>query len=82
MASAPETDAEGHTRCRPQPVVCLLHRELLPSLRQYLAQGGRKIDRWTADHAPVLVAFDQPHDRPDAFFNANTRGELRQLERR
>ncbi|NDY91845.1 molybdenum cofactor guanylyltransferase MobA [Ideonella livida] len=62
---------------QPQPVFCLLRAELLDSLNRFIASGRRRIDVWTAQHRQVLVPFDQPHDDPDAFFNANTLEELR-----
>jgi molybdenum cofactor guanylyltransferase len=78
MASAPEEDGQLRT----QPVFCLLRRELLESLVRFTHGGGRKIDAWTAQHRTVHVAFDRPADDPRAFFNANTLGELRELEQR
>jgi molybdenum cofactor guanylyltransferase len=80
MASAPETDANGHTQLRAQPVFCLIKVQLLESLVQFTQGGGRKIDAWTATHATVLVPFDTPEDSPGAFANANTLAELQQLE--
>lgn len=77
MVAAPEEDG----RLRPQPVFCLLRRELHDSLARFMAAGGRKIDAWTAQHRQVLVPFDHPGDDPRAFANANTLAELRQLER-
>jgi molybdopterin-guanine dinucleotide biosynthesis protein A len=43
---------------------------------RFMQGGGRKIDRWTAQHRVAVVDF------PDAaaFFNANTLQELRELE--
>lgn len=76
MASAPESDGA----LRPQPVFCLLRRELMESLHRFTQGGGRKIDAWTAQHRTALVNFDAPGDNPRAFFNANTLEELRQLE--
>ncbi|TFY99305.1 molybdenum cofactor guanylyltransferase MobA [Ramlibacter henchirensis] len=78
MASAKEADGQLRT----QPVFCLLRRDLLESLVQFTHGGGRKIDAWTAQHRTVVVPFDRPGDDPQAFFNANTLAELRQLERR
>jgi molybdenum cofactor guanylyltransferase len=78
MASAPEEDGQLRT----QPVFCLLRRELLESLVRFTHGSGRKIDAWTAQHRTVQVAFDRPADDPRAFFNANTLGELRELEQR
>ncbi len=76
MAAAREEDGQ----IRPQPVFCLLRAELLESLVAFTQQGGRKIDKWTAQHHTVVVPFDQPGDDPRAFFNANTLAELQSLE--
>ncbi|HRI18585.1 MAG TPA: molybdenum cofactor guanylyltransferase MobA [Burkholderiaceae bacterium] len=61
---------------RAQPVFCLMKASLLESLVRFTHEGGRKIDRWTAQHACVTVAFDDA----GAFFNANTLAELRGLQ--
>jgi len=63
---------------RPQPVFCLLRSDLLESLVRYLNAGERKIEPWTAQHRRCIVEFDDPQ----AFFNANTLEELRQLQGR
>jgi len=76
MACAPESDGA----LRPQPVFCLMRRELMESLHQFTQGGGRKIDAWTGQHHTVHVNFNAPGDDPRAFFNANTLDELRQLE--
>jgi molybdopterin-guanine dinucleotide biosynthesis protein A len=60
-----------------QPVFCLLKAALLESLVQYLHEGQRKIDRWTALHRVATVVFDDA----SAFDNANTIEELRRLQR-
>ena len=62
---------------RAQPVFCLMKTELLESLVRFTQGGQRKIDSWTAQHRCVLVPFDDP----GAFANANTPGELQQLQR-
>ena len=80
MAAAPETGRDGQVQVRSQPVFCLLRVDLLESLVQFTQAGGRKIDAWTAQHATVIVPFDQPGDDPRAFCNTNTLAELRQLE--
>ena len=77
MASAP--DGPHDPTLRRQPVFCLLRTSLLPSLEQYLQEGGRKIDAWTQAQGQVEVAFNQPHDDGRAFFNANTLAELHAL---
>ena len=76
MAAAPEEDGQ----LRPQPVFCLMKVELLESLVAFTQGGGRKIDRWTAQHRTMVVPFDRPGDDARAFFNANTLAELHALE--
>ena len=76
VPSAREEDGQ----LRPQPVFCLMKAELISSLTRFTQSGGRKIDAWTAQHRCVSVPFDLPGDEAQAFFNANTLAELRQLE--
>jgi molybdopterin-guanine dinucleotide biosynthesis protein A len=76
MAAAREEDGQ----LRAQPVFCLLKVDLLESLTAFTQGGGRKIDRWTAEHRTVIVPFDRPADDSRAFFNANTLAELHALE--
>jgi molybdenum cofactor guanylyltransferase len=80
MASAPETDAQGHTCVRPQPVFCLLRADLAASLAAFMQAEGRKIDAWTAQQRCAQVVFDLPGDNPQAFANANTLTELQALQ--
>lgn len=61
---------------QPEPVFCLMRRELSDSLARFVGGGQRKIDRWTAQHRCALVPFDEP----GAFFNANTLDELARLQ--
>ena len=42
---------------RLQPVCALLDRRLAPSLRDYLAAGNRKVDRWYAGHRVAIVDY-------------------------
>lgn len=58
------------------PVFCLMRRGVHGSLRDFLASGQRKIDRWYPQLRSTLVSFD---DEPDAFRNINTREELERL---
>ena len=80
MAAAPETGRDGISSLRTQPVFCLMRIDLLESLVRFTHGGGRKIYAWTAQHPTAVVAFDQPGDDPQAFFNANTLAELHALE--
>jgi molybdopterin-guanine dinucleotide biosynthesis protein A len=77
MAAGPENE---HGPTRSQPVFCLMSTDLLTSLDAFTQAGGRKIERWTAQHHTVLVPFDQPGDNPRAFFNANTLADLQHLQ--
>jgi molybdopterin-guanine dinucleotide biosynthesis protein A len=76
MAAAREEDGQIRT----QPVFCLMHNSLVESLVAFTQEGGRKIDRWTAQHPTTIVTFDQPGDHPKAFFNANTLHDLQSLQ--
>lgn len=69
--------AVARTFDQPQPVFCLCRRSVLPHLTEFLAGGGRKIDRWYATLKVVEVSFD---DEADAFENINTREELGRFE--
>lgn len=80
MAAGQETNGQGQTEVRTQPVFCLLKIELLESLVKFTQAGGRKIDAWTAQHRTVIVPFDTPTDDPHAFANVNTLQELQALE--
>jgi molybdopterin-guanine dinucleotide biosynthesis protein A len=64
-------------RLQVQPVFCLMKAELLESLLAFTQGGQRKIDKWTAQHRCVEVAFDDAA----AFANANTPDELQRLQR-
>ena len=61
------------------PVFSLMKRGVHESLRQFLASGQRKIDRWYSALKVIEVPFD---DEADAFLNINTRAELASLEPR
>ncbi|MEG0007479.1 MAG: molybdenum cofactor guanylyltransferase MobA [Aeromonas sp.] len=81
-ALAEQPDAElvvAHDGSHLQPVVALLHKSLLPSLRQALAEGERKIACWFARHRMAVVHFA---DAPNAFINLNSPSELAQYEAR
>ncbi len=69
--------AVARTFDQPHPVFCLCRRDVQPHLTEFLAGGGRKIDRWYATLKVVEVAFD---DKADAFENINTREELGRFE--
>ncbi len=75
-----ESDAEiavAHDGARLQPVHVLLRSGLQQSLRDYLAEGQRKIDRWYATRRMVPVDFS---DDPEQFGNINTPEDQRRLD--
>ena len=63
---------------RLQPVYALIHKELLPSLMQFLATGERKIDRWYAQHNYAEADFS---DFATMFTNINTPDDLLEVKR-
>lgn len=63
-----------------QPTFCLLRPRLHHDLAAYLNKGGRKIEAWLRAQAHIALPFDRPGDA-QAFFNANSLADLRQLER-
>lgn len=65
--------AVARTGHRIHRAFCLMRRELLPRLEEFLASGGRKVGLWQASLKLVEVAFD---DEADAFSNINTLEEL------
>ncbi|HEX4857760.1 MAG TPA: molybdenum cofactor guanylyltransferase MobA [Usitatibacteraceae bacterium] len=70
--------AVAKTFDQPHPVFCLTRTALAGHLRDFLATGQRKIDKWYATLKVVEVPFD---DEEAAFANINTVDELRAMER-
>jgi molybdopterin-guanine dinucleotide biosynthesis protein A len=72
-----EDDGAGQAALRPQPVFCLMRTAgLLPSLEQFIADGGRKVEAWSARHKTVAVRFEIAAE----FSNVNTLAELQALQ--
>ncbi len=71
--------AVAHDGNRLQPVIALLKCSLLPDLRAFVDQGGRKIDSWYAQHRMVTTDLS---DHPEAFVNVNTPDDRLELEQR
>ena len=59
-----------------QPVFCLMHTDVLPSLEVFLAKGQLKIDQWFKNLRSGTIVFEDA----DAFANVNTPEELKHLE--
>jgi molybdenum cofactor guanylyltransferase len=67
----------AHDGERMHPVFALLRCDLLPSLRDYLRGGERKIDRWFARHKLAVASFA---DEPETFVNVNNPEERAAVE--
>jgi len=67
----------AHNGERIQPVFCLLKKDLLSSINDFLNQGERKIDRWFNQHALAVADFS---DIPKTFDNFNTPEDLETAE--
>lgn len=75
MACTPSEET-GSDRPVLQPTFCLIHASLAASVRQFVADGGRKLRQWAAQHGNCLVLFGDAQ----AFYNANTPEELARLQ--
>ncbi len=69
VAATPDPEATG---LRPQPVFCLLRRELAAPLAEALRAGERRVMRWAASRRLAIVGFDAFA----AFDNLNTLADL------
>jgi molybdopterin-guanine dinucleotide biosynthesis protein A len=72
IAVTPQADGS----LQPQPVFCLLRRDLAGPLQAYLAGGQRRMEGFTGQRRELRVRFDDAA----AFANANTADELRRLQ--
>ncbi|MGC3872936.1 molybdenum cofactor guanylyltransferase MobA [Halomonas sp. GXIMD04776] len=71
--------AVAHDGERAHPVIALIRRELAEDLREALAAGERKIDRWYERHVWCHVDFS---DQALAFTNLNTPEDKTNLAQR
>ena len=62
----------------PQPVFCLMRRQLQPHLSAFLQSGQRKIDHWFSGLKVAHAHFENEAD----FYNINTAEALQKLESR
>jgi molybdopterin-guanine dinucleotide biosynthesis protein A len=65
--------SDGNTH----PVFCLCRKSVLPTLNDYLDQGGRKVSEWQQSLNHVYVDFS---DCAEAFTNLNTQQDLTAFE--
>jgi molybdenum cofactor guanylyltransferase len=59
------------------PVFCLMKKNVLPSLTEYIASGERKVSTWQKSQKYIEVDFS---DCSDTFTNLNTFEDLAALE--
>lgn len=53
--------------------IMLLHRDLIPDLSRYVAEGGRQVQAWQARHPCRTLLFETA---PHAFLNINSQQDL------
>jgi len=67
----------AHNGERMQPVFCLMKKELISSMNEFLNNGERKIDAWFSRHALAIADFS---DIPKTFDNLNTLEDIKAVE--
>ena len=58
--------------------IMLVHRDLMPDLADYVANGGRQVQAWQEKHPSETLYFGED---PYAFLNINTQDDLKTAER-
>ncbi len=69
----------AHNGERIQPVFCMLKKELISSMNDFLSKGERKIDKWFNQHSLAIADFS---DTPNTFDNFNTPEDLELAEKK
>jgi len=69
--------AVAHNGDRMQPVFTLMKTSLSTSIKKFLENGERKIDKWFEKHKLAITDFS---DKPDMFLNINTPEDLEMIE--
>ncbi len=67
----------AHDGERLQPVFCLIKKELLSSITDFLDKGERKIDKWFSQHHVAIADFS---DIPRSLDNLNTYNDIKAIE--
>lgn len=67
----------AHNGERIQPVFCLIKKELVSSMKDFLNKGERKIDKWFKQHSLAIADFS---DIPKTFDNLNTIEDIQSIE--
>lgn len=58
--------------------IMLAHRDLMPDLEEFVAEGGRQVQAWQVRHPCETLYFGED---PYAFLNINNQEDLRTAER-
>lgn len=77
LAGQDGSSAAYATTTRSHPLCMMVHRELAPSLRDYLLAGDRKVMLWLDSVGAAPTPFDQSGQ---AFANINTLDDLQRAE--
>ena len=63
----------AHNGDRLQPVFCVMKKDLIISINNYLREGGRKIDQWIKQHSVTIVDLSS---EIKCFENFNSKEEI------
>ena len=63
----------AHNGDRLQPVFCVMKKDLITSINNYLRKGGRKIDQWFKQHSVTIVDLS---NEIKCFENFNSKEEI------
>jgi len=63
----------AHNGDRLQPVFCVMKKDLITSINNYLREGGRKIDQWFKQHSVTIVDLS---NEIKCFENFNSKEEI------
>ncbi len=78
LLSAAATAQQAADETGTHYAIMLAHRDLMDDLRDYVDEGGRRVQAWQQRHACETVYFG---DDAYAFLNVNTPEDLRTAER-
>ncbi|HIF51280.1 MAG TPA: molybdenum cofactor guanylyltransferase [Thiotrichaceae bacterium] len=77
LASEEADISVAHNGERLQPVFCLMKKDLMSSMNEFLSNDERKIDKWFNQHKLAIADFS---DIPQTFDNLNTFEDIKVIE--
>ena len=77
LASEDADISVAHNGERLQPVFCLIKKDLMSSMNEFLSNDERKIDKWFNQHKLAIADFS---DIPQTFDNLNTFEDIKVIE--